>query len=198
MVLFRLWNCSDGHVQGLPVCAAAVQHRPESSRSLSLVRPELVSALSDTIRVCLSRRHLRAHESGLGAVQVKLVLKHNKFFVESPHPDVLRDLLRDSVIQAARVDHDPAADGANGQVRPWSSTAKHHVCTDTAVAEALLVRGTDRPMVAGSLHTQCDDVERRRDRCRGHRPLCLMTATWCIYAGGSGRHRRVRGQPWPA
>ena len=49
------------------------------------------------------------------AAQVKLVLKHNKFFVESPHPDVLRDLLRDSVIQAARVDAKEPIDG-NGQV----------------------------------------------------------------------------------
>ena len=61
--------------------------------------------------------------------QVKLVLKHNKFFVESPHPDVLRDLLRDSVIQAARVDHDPAADGAGGQVPSRTYPSYNLVCT---------------------------------------------------------------------
>ena len=35
---------------------------------------------------------------------MKLVLKHNKFLVESPHPEVLRELLRDSGISAARVE----------------------------------------------------------------------------------------------
>lgn len=35
--------------------------------------------------------------------KVKLVLKHNKYFVESSHPDLLQKLLRDSTIQDARV-----------------------------------------------------------------------------------------------
>ncbi|KDE05413.1 DNA repair helicase ercc3 [Microbotryum lychnidis-dioicae p1A1 Lamole] len=35
--------------------------------------------------------------------KVKLVLKHNKHFVESSHPQVLRELLRDKVIGPARV-----------------------------------------------------------------------------------------------
>jgi len=60
-------------------------------------------------------------------VQVKLVLKHNKFFVESPHPDVLRDLLRDSVIQAARVGHDHAADGADGQVHCSEASCEQYI-----------------------------------------------------------------------
>ncbi|KAJ3787845.1 DNA helicase [Lentinula aff. detonsa] len=35
--------------------------------------------------------------------KVKLVLKHNKYFVESSHPDILQKLLRDGAIQDARV-----------------------------------------------------------------------------------------------
>ncbi len=35
--------------------------------------------------------------------QVKLVLQRNRFMVESPHPDVLRALLRDRTMQEARV-----------------------------------------------------------------------------------------------
>ena len=31
------------------------------------------------------------------------MLKHSKFFVESPYPEVLREILRDPIIQAARV-----------------------------------------------------------------------------------------------
>jgi|EP00979_Chaetoceros_neogracilis_P002758 DNA excision repair protein ERCC-3 len=41
--------------------------------------------------------------------KAKLVLKHNKFYVESEHPDVLRELLRDSKISQARVVEDSAA-----------------------------------------------------------------------------------------
>lgn len=35
--------------------------------------------------------------------KVKLVLKHNRYFVESPHPDVLQKLLKDAVIQQCRL-----------------------------------------------------------------------------------------------
>ncbi len=35
--------------------------------------------------------------------KIKLVLKHNKYFVESSHPDVLQMLLKDPVVRAARV-----------------------------------------------------------------------------------------------
>lgn len=35
--------------------------------------------------------------------KVKLVLKHNKYFVESPYPEVLQKLLKDPVIQECRL-----------------------------------------------------------------------------------------------
>ena len=41
--------------------------------------------------------------------KAKLVLKHNKFFVESEHPSVLRELLRDPLISQARIADDVAA-----------------------------------------------------------------------------------------
>jgi DNA excision repair protein ERCC-3 len=39
------------------------------------------------------------------APKVKLVLKHNKYFVESQFPDVLQQLLKDPVIQECRLRH---------------------------------------------------------------------------------------------
>ena len=36
-------------------------------------------------------------------IQVKLVLKHNKYFVESPYPEVLQKLLKDPIIQECRL-----------------------------------------------------------------------------------------------
>lgn len=37
--------------------------------------------------------------------KVKLVLKHNKYFVESNHPDILQKLLKDNIIAGARVEN---------------------------------------------------------------------------------------------
>lgn len=46
-------------------------------------------------------------------VQVKLVLQHNKFFVESPDAAILKRMLKDPIIKAARVGAD-AEDGPSG------------------------------------------------------------------------------------
>lgn len=35
--------------------------------------------------------------------KVKLVLKHNKYFVESPHPEILQKILKDPVVQSCRL-----------------------------------------------------------------------------------------------
>ncbi len=43
-------------------------------------------------------------------MQVKLVLQHNKFYVESPDEAILRKLAKDPVISEARV----LPEGANG------------------------------------------------------------------------------------
>lgn len=39
----------------------------------------------------------------MSILQVKLVLKHNQYFVESPHPEVLQKMLKDPVIQECRL-----------------------------------------------------------------------------------------------
>jgi DNA excision repair protein ERCC-3 len=46
--------------------------------------------------------------------KVKLVLKHNKYFVESSHPDTLQMLLKDEIINSARkkISVDASAAGA--------------------------------------------------------------------------------------
>ena len=48
-------------------------------------------------------------ERTLSYGKVKLVLKHNKYFVESSHPETLQTLLKDKVIREARV-HSQVAD----------------------------------------------------------------------------------------
>lgn len=48
-------------------------------------------------------------ERTLSYGKVKLVLKHNKYFVESSHPETLQILLKDKTIREARV-HSQAVD----------------------------------------------------------------------------------------
>ena len=42
-------------------------------------------------------------ERTLSYGKVKLVLKHNRYYVESSHPETLQTLLKDDVIRSARV-----------------------------------------------------------------------------------------------
>ncbi|XP_054712229.1 general transcription and DNA repair factor IIH helicase subunit XPB-like [Uloborus diversus] len=65
--------------------------------------------------------------------KIKLVLKHNKYFIESPFPDVLQKLLKDHVIQECRLKHteneistlttgqNSQSEKANGKDAPGSS-----------------------------------------------------------------------------
>ncbi|KAL8580801.1 TFIIH basal transcription factor complex helicase XPB subunit [Nucella lapillus] len=46
--------------------------------------------------------------------KVKLVLKHNRYFVESQHPDVLQKLLKDPVIQESRKREEAGEENADG------------------------------------------------------------------------------------
>ena len=50
-------------------------------------------------------------ERTLSYGKVKLVLKHNKYYVESSHPETLQALLKDDVIRSARV-HTQAVDNS--------------------------------------------------------------------------------------
>lgn len=43
--------------------------------------------------------------------KVKLVLKQNKYFVESPHPEILQKILKDPVVQSCRLKRTEATEG---------------------------------------------------------------------------------------
>jgi DNA excision repair protein ERCC-3 len=53
--------------------------------------------------------------------KAKLVLKDNKYFIESKFPDVLRELLKNPVINAARVQTNPTDNSAAQQSSSLSS-----------------------------------------------------------------------------
>ncbi|KAH7106284.1 DNA repair helicase rad25 [Auriculariales sp. MPI-PUGE-AT-0066] len=75
--------------------------------------------------------------------KIKLVLKHNKYFVESSHPEMLQRLLKDSVIREARVVAD-AVSGATGGLTTSRAPQKG----------SLVIPGTARPAEQASKATE--------------------------------------------
>lgn len=57
-----------------------------------LCKTSIPKGIEEFIRLCT-----------LSYGKVKLVLKHNRYFIESPHPDILQKLLKDPVIQQCRL-----------------------------------------------------------------------------------------------
>lgn len=72
--------------------------------------------------------------------KIKLVLKQNKYFVESAHPDILQTLLRDPVISAARVRE---ADGPAGSASRLGTEVLGRSSAPTR--GDLVIPGTARP-----------------------------------------------------
>ncbi|PNY06127.1 DNA repair helicase xpb1-like protein [Trifolium pratense] len=101
-----------------PVC------RPESMHEYNLTPHSLYAAVSvgletETIIAVLNKLSKTKlpkemikfiHESTANYGKVKLVLKKNRYFVESPFPEVLKTLLRDDGISRARI----TSEGAHG------------------------------------------------------------------------------------
>lgn len=78
--------------------------------------------------------------------KAKLVLKHNKFYVESEYPAVLRDLLRDPQISQSRV-YEETATSASGEVNADGSTDTDGFVVNEKAAEMeenlKILRATD-------------------------------------------------------
>lgn len=55
---------------------------------------------------------------------MKLVLKHNKYFIESPFPEVLQKLLKDPVIQECRLRNNVEDTETDGLITDTMSKAK--------------------------------------------------------------------------
>ncbi|KAK3813309.1 MAG: P-loop containing nucleoside triphosphate hydrolase protein [Benniella sp.] len=135
-----LWITEDGHIilEGFsPIAEKAIDFlitiaepvsRPSHIHEYKLTPYSLYAAVSvgleteDIIEVLSRLSKVPVPESILGLIRdctlsygkVKLVLKHNRYFVESSHPDMLQKLLRDNVIRDARLigDEDPNNNGS--------------------------------------------------------------------------------------
>ncbi|CAD6943541.1 unnamed protein product [Tilletia controversa] len=87
--------------------------------SVGLLPNDIISVLNRLSKVPVPESvvdFIRTNTASFG--KVKLVLKQNKYFVESAHPQILRELLQDEVIGSARIkpgeDGSGGANGANG------------------------------------------------------------------------------------
>jgi DNA excision repair protein ERCC-3 len=134
------WVCPDGHIfleafhelyisaYDFLVAVAEPVARPEFLHEYKLTPYSLYAAVATNIdtesivRVLsrLSKNELPdsvatfVRECTKRYGKAKLVLKSNKFYVESEHPSVLRELLRDPEISRARVSEDVSAAAAGG------------------------------------------------------------------------------------
>ncbi|CAN4122252.1 unnamed protein product [Withania somnifera] len=133
-----LWVCCDGHVF-LETCSLLYQQasdfliaisepvsRPQSVHEYNLTPHSLYAAVSVglqthtiiTVLDKLSKTKLpkevidfiQASTSNYG--KVKLVLKKNRYFIESPYPRVLQNLIKDDFISRARIASTSEEDGS--------------------------------------------------------------------------------------
>ncbi|KAK0541409.1 DNA repair helicase RAD25 [Tilletia horrida] len=87
--------------------------------SVGLLPNDIISVLNRLSKVPVPESvvdFIRTNTASFG--KVKLVLKQNKYFVESAHPEILRELLQEDVIGNARIKPGEGDDaGANGNGR---------------------------------------------------------------------------------
>ncbi|GMH28867.1 hypothetical protein Nepgr_030710 [Nepenthes gracilis] len=131
-----LWACADGRIfletfsslykqaYDFLIAIAEPVCRPESMHEYNLTPHSLYAAVSvglDTETIItvlnkLSKTKLPKemidfiHASTANYGKVKLVLKKNRYFIESPFPEVLKTLLKDEVVGKARI----SSENANG------------------------------------------------------------------------------------
>ncbi|KFK33015.1 hypothetical protein AALP_AA6G319200 [Arabis alpina] len=131
-----LWACQDGRIfletfsplykqaYDFLIAIAEPVCRPESMHEYNLTPHSLYAAVSvgletETIISVLNKLSKTKlpkemidfiHDSTANYGKVKLVLKKNRYFIESPFPDVLKRLLSDAVIKKARYCSEPYGD----------------------------------------------------------------------------------------
>lgn len=135
-----LWVCPDGRIYletfspvykpasdfliavAEPVCRPEVVHEylltPHSlyaAVSVGLTTGTIIAVLGKLSKAVLPPEIIKfIQQSTSNYGKVKLVLQHNKFFVESSDPTILKRMLNDPVISAARVHNEATEEGTSG------------------------------------------------------------------------------------
>ncbi|GJP33515.1 hypothetical protein CLOM_g18048 [Closterium sp. NIES-68] len=192
-----MWVCPDGriiletysplykHAYDFLIAIAEPVCRPENVHEYNLTPHSLYAAVSvglDTNTIIsvldrLSKTKLSAdiiafiRDSTQNYGKVKLVLQRNKYFVESPYPNVLRELLRDDVIRRARI-MPPVNQGAGeafavqqGGAADGSAAALTHALMGAGEGDEGDVGGGGDDGEFHSFEIDPSQVERVKQRC---------------------------------
>lgn len=93
--------------------------------SVGLETEDIIEVLSRLSKVPVPESILELiRDCTLSYGKVKLVLKHNRYFVESSHPEMLQTLLRDNVIREARLVSEEDTHGGGGLMTGKAPNAK--------------------------------------------------------------------------
>ncbi|KAK7358594.1 hypothetical protein VNO77_00528 [Canavalia gladiata] len=152
-----------------PVC------RPESMHEYNLTPHSLYAAVSvgletETIIAVLNKLSKTKlpkemikfiHDSTANYGKVKLVLKKNRYFVESPFPEVLKTLLRDETISRARL----ISESANGDGFTISKAAGEIEGTHDELLNEAEVAAAAEEKEAHAFEVDPSQVENVKQRC---------------------------------
>ncbi|KAL4570760.1 hypothetical protein LXL04_026422 [Taraxacum kok-saghyz] len=181
-----LWACADGRIfletfsplykqaYDFLIAIAEPVCRPESMHEYNLTPHSLYAAVSvgletETIISVLNKLSKTKlpkemidfiHASTANYGKVKLVLKKNRYLVESPFPDVLKRLLSDEVISRARISSEMGDDGFSVSRSAGEIDGRH----EELLTEAQLAAAAEEKE-AHSFEIDPAQVENVKQRC---------------------------------
>lgn len=99
--------------------------------------------------------------------KVKLVLKHNKYFVESPHPEILQTILKDPVVQSCRLKRTETGEGdgfiVSAQDKTKTNLFQQKVANNSATGQTD-DKANAAAVVDGATATVPDDITNFYDK----------------------------------
>lgn len=152
-----------------PVCRPESMHEynltPHSlyaAVSVGLETETVISVLNKLSKTKLPKDMIKfIHDSTANYGKVKLVLKKNRYFIESPFPEVLKTLLRDETISRARI----VSESANGDGFTISKAAGEIEGTHDELLNEAEVAAVAEEKEAHSFEIDPSQVENVKQRC---------------------------------
>ncbi|KAF7828245.1 DNA repair helicase XPB1 [Senna tora] len=152
-----------------PVCRPESMHEynltPHSlyaAVSVGLETETIISVLNKLSKIMLPKEMIKfIKDSTANYGKVKLVLKKNRYFIESPFPEVLKTLLRDEVISRARI----TSEGANGDGFTISKAAGDNISTHDELLNEAEVAAAAEEKETHAFEIDSSQVENVKQRC---------------------------------
>ncbi|CAJ1937395.1 unnamed protein product [Sphenostylis stenocarpa] len=152
-----------------PVCRPESMHEynltPHSlyaAVSVGLETETVISVLNKLSKTKLPKEMIKfIHDSTANYGKVKLVLKKNRYFIESPFPEVLKTLLRDDTISRARI----ISENVNGDGFTISKAAGEIEGTHDELLNEAEVAAVAEEKEAHAFEIDPSQVENVKQRC---------------------------------